>query len=141
MWTLKEYYIEEITAAGKYSVRCILENSELTQRQAVFLKFNQEPTQEDVDVALVTILNNLNDPITNSTKFWTNKTAFWAEFTSTEQVAIISSEQIQMKLLLEQLRMWEGTVHANSSDVIQGTLALVAFGIISTERRLALLTI
>jgi hypothetical protein len=73
-------------------------------------------------------------------KVWPTVADFWAEFTSSEQIAIIDSTDSNIRLLLEALRMWRGEVWSDDSRVTNGLDALVAAGIITTERRQEIIT-
>jgi hypothetical protein len=73
-------------------------------------------------------------------KVWPTVADFWAEFTSSEQIVIIDSTDSNIRLLLEALRMWRGEVWSDDPRVTNGLDALVAAGIITTERRQEIIT-
>ena len=73
-------------------------------------------------------------------KVWLTVADFWAEFTSSEQIVIIDSTDSNIRLLLEALRMWRGEVWSDDPRVTNGLDALVAAGIITTERRQEIIT-
>lgn len=68
-------------------------------------------------------------------KIWKTKTDFWNELTNSEKASIISNETIEIKLLVEELRMWIGEVWSDDSRITQGLAALVFCGIITEERK------
>ncbi len=72
-------------------------------------------------------------------KIWQDAADFWAEFTDTEKLGIIESEVAGIKLLREELRLWRGEVWSDDPRVVQGLGGLVALGLITTERRAAIL--
>jgi hypothetical protein len=68
-------------------------------------------------------------------KIWPTVADFWAEFSETEQIAIIDSDIPGIRLLDRQLLVWRGEVWSDDERVQQGLGGLVAVGILTAERR------
>jgi hypothetical protein len=68
-------------------------------------------------------------------KVWPNAHAFWESFTPPEQLAILSSEVDQIRLLDRALVLWQGELWSDDPRVQQGLDALVAIGILTESRR------
>lgn len=64
-------------------------------------------------------------------KTWPTKTEFWAEFDMEQKAAILSSSNVTVATLLDELRMWDYTIRADDPRIIAGMEALVSAGIIS----------
>ena len=74
-------------------------------------------------------------------KSWSSKAEFWAEFTDTEKAAIITSEDIGVKMLDKELTMWSGVIIATDSRVITGLDKLVELDIITEARKDEIITL
>ena len=68
-------------------------------------------------------------------KIWPTVADFWNEFSAAEQLAIISSNIAEIKLLDRQLLIWPGQVWSDDERVIAGMNALVNANIISEIRK------
>lgn len=74
-------------------------------------------------------------------KSWPSKAEFWTEFTDTEKAAIITSENIGVKMLDKELTMWSGVIIATDSRVVAGLDKLVELDIITEARKEEIVTI
>ena len=74
-------------------------------------------------------------------KSWSSKAEFWAEFTDTEKAAIITSEDIGVKMLDKELTMWSGVIIATDSRVVAGLDKLVELDIITEARKDEIITL
>jgi hypothetical protein len=72
-------------------------------------------------------------------KVWSNSASFWAEFTNAEKLAIITATTEGIILLREELRLWLGEVWSDDPRVQAGLDGLEAVGILTTERKAAIL--
>jgi hypothetical protein len=72
-------------------------------------------------------------------KVWATKAEFWGEFTEAEQLAIMDSTVAGIKLLDRQLLVWNGEVWSDDARVQAGLSGLVAVGILTAERKAAIL--
>lgn len=72
-------------------------------------------------------------------KAWASSADFWAVFTDAEKLGILASTVAGIILLREELRLWTGEVWSDDSRVQAGLNGLVAVGILSTERKAAIL--
>jgi hypothetical protein len=68
-------------------------------------------------------------------KVWPLPADFWAEFSSEEQAAIITSESLGIRILNQVLNLWVGEVWSDDARVIGGMNALVSVGILTLERK------
>lgn len=68
-------------------------------------------------------------------KVWTGKAEFWAEFTQQEQLAIISSDIPDIKLLDRLVLVWGGEFWSDDQRVQQGLDGLVSAGILTLKRK------
>jgi len=75
-----------------------------------------------------------------SRKVWPSSADFWAAFTDSEKLAIISSTIAEIILLREELRLWTGEVWSDDAKVQAGLSGLVAVGILTNDRKAAILT-
>ena len=80
------------------------------------------------------------DAILAARKIWPSSADFWAAFTDAEKLAILTSTIAGIILLREELRLWTGEVWSDDSRVQSGLNALVAVGILTPERKAAILT-
>lgn len=72
-------------------------------------------------------------------KVWPTKAEFWAEFTDAEKLAIMNSTIEPIRLLDRELLVWPGEVWSDDERVQAGLNGLVAVGILSSERKAAIL--
>jgi hypothetical protein len=68
-------------------------------------------------------------------KVWATASAFWAEFTQTEKLAILASAVPEIRLLDRELVLWQGELWSDDPRVQAGLAALVQTGILTEERR------
>jgi hypothetical protein len=73
-------------------------------------------------------------------KIWPSSADFWATFTDTEKLAILASTIAGIILLREELRLWTGEVWSDDARVQAGLAGLVAVGILTDDRKQAILT-
>jgi hypothetical protein len=73
-------------------------------------------------------------------KVWPSSADFWANFTDAEKLAILASTIAGIILLREELRLWTGEVWSDDSRVQAGLNGLVAVGILTNDRKQAILT-
>ena len=73
-------------------------------------------------------------------KVWASSAAFWASFTDPEKLAILASTIAGIVLLREELRLWTGEVWSDDAKVEAGLNGLVAAGILTPERKDAILS-
>ncbi len=74
-------------------------------------------------------------------KVWASSADFWAAFTDSEKLAILASTIAGIILLREELRLWTGEVWSDDAKVQAGLGGLVATGIITAERKAAILAL
>lgn len=74
-----------------------------------------------------------------STKSWPSKTEFWAEFTPQEKADILTSDDIGVKILNQELTMWSSIILATDVRVIAGLDKLAQLNIITESRRTEIL--
>lgn len=74
-------------------------------------------------------------------KTWKSSADFWAAFTDSEKLAILASTIAGIILLREELRLWTGEVWSDDAKVQAGLGGLVATGIITAERKAAILAL
>jgi hypothetical protein len=72
-------------------------------------------------------------------KIWPSSADFWAAFTDSEKLAILASAIAGIILLREELRLWAGEVWSDDPRVQAGLSGLVAVGILTPERKAAIL--
>jgi hypothetical protein len=72
-------------------------------------------------------------------KVWSSSAAFWSAFTDAEKLAILASTIAGIILLREELRLWTGEVWSDDSRVQAGLTGLVAVGILTNDRKAAIL--
>jgi hypothetical protein len=72
-------------------------------------------------------------------KVWPSSADFWAAFTDSEKLAILASEIAGIILLREELRLWTGEVWSDDARVQSGLGGLVAVGILTNDRKAAIL--
>ena len=68
-------------------------------------------------------------------KEWPSKAEFWGKFTTAEKLAIITSDDLSIKMLDKELTMWSGIILANDARVVAGLDKLVELEIITEARR------
>lgn len=68
-------------------------------------------------------------------KVWATASAFWAEFTAAEKLAILASAVPEIRLLDRELVLWQGELWSDDPRVQQGLAALVMTGILTEARR------
>lgn len=74
-------------------------------------------------------------------KVWPSSADFWASFTDSEKLAILASTIAGIILLREELRLWTGEVWSDDAKVQAGLGGLVATGILTAERKAAILAL
>jgi hypothetical protein len=74
-------------------------------------------------------------------KVWTTKAEFWDEFTESEKLAIMDSAIPPIRLLDRTLLVWSGEVWSDDARVQAGLTGLVAVGILTAERKAAILAL
>jgi hypothetical protein len=74
-----------------------------------------------------------------SRKIWPSSADFWAAFTDAEKLAILASTIAGIILLREELRLWTGEVWSDDARVQAGLTGLVAVGILTNDRKAAIL--
>jgi hypothetical protein len=72
-------------------------------------------------------------------KIWPSSADFWANFIDTEKLAILASTIAGIILLREELRLWTGAVWSDDTRVQSGLAGLVAVGILTDDRKQAIL--
>lgn len=72
-------------------------------------------------------------------KVWPSSADFWGAFTDAEKLAIIASTIAGIILLREELRLWTGEVWSDDARVQAGLTGLVAVGILTNDRKSAIL--
>lgn len=72
-------------------------------------------------------------------KVWPSSADFWAAFTDSEKLAILASTIAGIILLREELRLWTGEVWSDDAKVQAGLTGLVAVGILTNDRKSAIL--
>jgi len=72
-------------------------------------------------------------------KVWPSCAEFWATFTDSEKLAILASAIAEIILLREELRLWTGEVWSDDAKVQAGLTGLVAVGILTNDRKAAIL--
>jgi hypothetical protein len=72
-------------------------------------------------------------------KVWPSSADFWAAFTDSEKLAILASTIAGIILLREELRLWTGEVWSDDARVQAGLTGLVSAGVLTPERKLAIL--
>jgi hypothetical protein len=77
--------------------------------------------------------------VINNRKIWASSATFWGEFTDSEKLAILNSTVAGIILLREELRLWMGEVWSDDAKVQAGLTALVAAGILTNDRKAAIL--
>lgn len=92
------------------------------------------PTQEELDATHDAALAYYNPP-----KRWPDTEHFLAEFTLEEMAGIGLSRDPTVAALYVLLSGWRSAVHADDPRVTQGIDALVAAGILTPERRAAII--
>lgn len=73
-------------------------------------------------------------------KVWPNAMEFWNEFTDQEKQAVTTSEDTLIKLVLEELRLSRGEIWSDDPRLGAGLDAAIAAQIITTERKIEILT-
>lgn len=94
----------------------------------------QRPSVEVLRAAVVA-----DDAARAARKVWETKADFWAEFTESEQLGIMTSAVPGIKLLDRQLLVWPGQVWSDDARVQAGLNGLVAVGILTMARKEAIL--
>jgi len=74
-------------------------------------------------------------------KSWPSKAEFWSEFTESEKIAILTSQDIAIRMLDKELTMWTGIILATDSRIINGLDALQNAGILTEIRRESITTV
>lgn len=92
-----------------------------------------------VDGAWVVTDKTAEEIAAESVKRWPSKAEFWAEFTDTEKAAILTSDDIDVKMLDKELTMWSGVIIATDSRVVAGLDKLTQLNIITESRRTEIL--
>ena len=80
-----------------------------------------------------------DDQRLSARKVWPSSADFWSAFTDTEKLAILASTIAGIILLREELRLWTGAVWSDDARVQSGLAGLVAVGILTKERKQAIL--
>jgi hypothetical protein len=77
--------------------------------------------------------------VINNRKIWASSATFWGEFTDSEKLGILNSTVAGILLLREELRLWTGEVWSDDAKVQAGLTGLVAVGILTNDRKTAIL--
>ena len=95
---------------------------------------SEPPTETELREALAA-----HDAAMEERKVWATKAEFWEEFTEAEQLEIMGSTVAGIRLLDRQLLVWNGEVWSDDPRVQAGLSGLVAVGILTAERKAAIL--
>lgn len=94
-------------------------------------------TREELEQALLDFL--AAKALATARKIWPTVADFYAEFTPTEKYLIQSSVVPSIVVARGDLAMWRGDVWSDNVDVVAGLDAMVAAGVLTAERKAAIL--
>ena len=102
-----------------------------------------QPTEvvNEAEKTVVRGWESVEKPAPPDYKIWPNVQQFMVEFTMDEKAAVSMSTDPTIAALRLELSTWFSDVHANDSRVVMGLDKLVELGIMTPERKAAIITV